>query len=400
MTKRVITKGPAIASAEIAPSATRRMLLRASVSLGALKLAACGANEGEVQVALETSPPSGGGTGTPVPAPAPSPTPAPAPTPPPAPAPPPPPPPTTQTVLRSAVESMAVNEWRLFKSGGWPTNYFSGQGSNSDGVLSYVHSGVRDPYRMKLFYCGAGYGPLWFCTYDEVTGTWSRASYSNEIHAWDHTAYDVVRGIFYYGSQGGGEQRQISVDSMRGSSAVAPWASLIDTYGMEFWPSLDSTFFADRSGTLYRRTYGGSTSTFVSRGPSLGYHQFLTHNPVRNVMYWGGGNGTETVFREVSSSGVITTLPNSPGIDITRQKALCGDQTGDLVVFNFSAGTVSRYRHGSGWSSVSTSWPSNLTETQARSMAIPLHGLGSREVFMLFRMTGNSEAVCYLYRYS
>jgi hypothetical protein len=294
---------------------------------------------------------------------------------------------------------MAVNQWMPFKNSGWPANFFAGQGSNTDGVLAYLHTGVRDPTRMKLFFCGAGYGPLWFCTYDEATNTWSRTSFGSEIHIWDHVAYDSLRGIFYYGSQGGNSQDRIAVDSISPSSAVAPWRDFVDTYGMEFWPSLDSTMFANRSGTIYRRTNAGSVSIFASGGPALGYHQFLTHDPVRNVMYWGGGNGTTTTFREVSISGTISVV-SSPGIDCTRQKLVCGDVTGHAMLFNFAAGTVHKYVHGSGWSQISTNWPSALTDARPVTMAIPLHGFGGKEVFMLFRMTGDSTANCYLYRYS
>lgn len=361
----------------------RRFSCAAALALAVNGLTACG--DGGDPEATELSP-----TQPPMPSPptAQEPTPGPAPA------------PGTPSALNAAVNSMAVNEFKLFKDSGWPTNLFAGDGSSTDPTLAFVHVGVRDPGRRKLFFVGAGYGPAWWSQYDEASDTWSRSSYGSLIHGWDHLAYDSSRGYFYYGGQSGQDQYRIDVGSGARTSAAAPWNSFVDTYGMEYWPALDSVLFADRNGTIYRRTNAGAVSTFASGGPSLGYDQALTYNPVRNVMYWGGGNGTETVFREVSQAGVITTLSNSPGIDCTRQKLVCGDQTGDAVLINFAAGTVSRYVHGSGWSSVPVSLPSAVVTSGPLTMAIPLHGFAGREVFMLVRCTGPSSAECYLYRYS
>jgi hypothetical protein len=296
---------------------------------------------------------------------------------------------------------MAINEWKLFKSGGWPANFFAGQGSNGDGVLAFVHTGVRDPYRMKLFYCGAGYGPLWFCTYDEVTDSWSRASYGGEVHSWDHIAYDSVRGEFYFGSQGGPGQYKITVDTGTRTTLTSPWgSSFVDTYGMEYWPTLDSVMFSDSWGTVFRRTRAGSVSTVASTNTVLSLHRALVYNPVRDVMYMTGGQGMR-LWREISTSGTVTALPSAPvNLDCTRQKVVCGDVTGDAILFNFATGTVYRYVHGSGWSQITTSWPSALTDGNPYTLAIPLHGFGAKEVFMLFRQTDDSAANCYLYRYA
>lgn len=387
MSKRANNDEQIIGKAKDGPVAKRRLLLRASVSFGALKLAACGAES--VEASADRAAPA------PIPAPAPSPVPSPAPEPAPTPS------PGTTTVLAAAVESMAVNEWKLFKNSGWPANHFAGQGSNGDGTLAYVHTGVRDPSRRKLLYCGAGYGPLWFCTYDEATDIWSRTPYSNAIHAWDHVGYDSANGDFYYGSQSGTSQYKIEIDTGTLTTLTSPWGStFVDTYGMEYWPTLESVMFTDASGAVIRRTRAGSVSTFAATGAAMGLHRALVYNPVRDVMYVTGGDGV-TFWREVSTSSVVNALANAPvTVDVTRQKVVCGDVTGDAILFNFAAGSVYKYVHGSGWSKITTSWPSAIMETRPVTMAIPLHGFGNKEVFMLFRMTGDSSANCYLYRYS
>lgn len=311
--------------------------------------------------------------------------------------------PVPATALDTAIAGLSVGEWVLFEST-WPggSGFWLPGGESDENLLDFGHVGIRDPARKKLFMWGAGYGNAGLVVYDEYSDTWSKAEYSAEIHSWDHAAYDANRGIFYYGDQGGQNQYQVAVDSLTRSAATAPWGGFVDTYGMEFWPSLDSTMFADRNGTIYRRTNAGSVSSFASGGPALGYDQFLTHNPVRNVMYWGGGNATGTTFREVSAAGVITTLTGGPSIDCARQKAMCGDVTGDLVVLDFANSAVQKYVHGSGWSTVSTSWPTDLTEAGARTMAIPLRGYVGKEIFMAFRSTANvgGSVYCYLYRHS
>jgi len=106
----------------------------------------------------------------------------------------------------------------------------------------------------------------------------------------------------------------------------------------------------------------------------------------------------------VATNGTISSPPNTgnPGIDCARQKAMCGEHSGDLVVIDFPAGESRAYVHGTGWGLAHSNMPAALQEAGALTAAVPLRGYAGKEVFMCFK-AGDSQGngvVAYLYRYS
>jgi hypothetical protein len=306
------------------------------------------------------------------------------------------------SALGQAVAALSVNEWALFEDT-WP-------GGTLDfwipSNLNFSHVGAHDATRGKIHLIGAGYDDVSHVIYDVATNAWSSNVISlYQIHIWDHVALDEANGRLYFASQGGADHYSTTAaDPTSYSNESAPWTSFVDTYGMEFWPGLGRIVIS-RGGTVRRCPVGGSWSQVLSGGPTLGYDSFLTYSPVNDVMYFGGGSGTGTVFYELSYNGSfsMTAKPASPSVDCVRQKVMCGDQTGDVVLIDFPNGEVHKYVEGSGWSEVSTSFPANLVESGALTAAIPLRGFDGREVFMCFRAnsgTSPTAVYCYLYRYS
>lgn len=317
------------------------------------------------------------------------------------------PPGSATSRLATLVDAMDVDEWVLFQNT-WDTNFWIGGSYHN---LEFSHVGAHDPERDKITFIGASYGNTGVYVYDITADEWTKNEHGYNVHTWDHLAYDNVRGVSYYGAQAGNDQRSTPIGNpssvTTGLPEPTPGQFGIDTYGMEYWPELDSVMFYDsREGTILRRPIGSTISSFGSGGASNGnnFHPFLTYNPVRNVMYFGGGQSQPVGFNEISASGVISSPPNTgnPGIDCVRQKAMCGDVTGDLVVLDFPAGETHAYVHGSGWGLVSNSMPTAAQESQALTAAIPLRGFGNKEIFMTFtdNSGGGGGAVCYLYRYS
>lgn len=316
------------------------------------------------------------------------------------------------SVLSDAVAGMAVNGWLLFEDT-WPggDNAFwqtAGAGT-TEGLLDFVHTGAHDPVTGYIMLVGAGYGPAGFVVYDVDADTWSMTEQSNDIiHGWDHFAYDNTRGIVYYGSHGGGSQFSTDpVSKSLTSGLSAPWGNFHDTYGMEYFPELDSVIWYDGSntGNIYRRPHGGSAAVYdTSQSAQGGFNHFATYNPVKGSMYFGGGTASLTLLRELDDLGSITLPTNTgnPGIECTRQHALCGDVTGDLVVIDNTNGQVHAHQDGSGWSLVDSSMPSALQTSSPITCAIPLRGFAGKEIFMVFnaKSSNPTDVVCYLYRYS
>jgi hypothetical protein len=330
------------------------------------------------------------------------------------------PPGSGQSALDTAVNALSVGEWSLFKGPtDWPggtsafwitTGDLSPGSSQHTHACSFTHTGVHDTVNDKLVLIGCGYNFANYIVYDIASDTWTSTEHANDIiHSYDHVTLDTARGVTYYGSQSG--TSQYSVDNSDGtfsSGLPAPWTAFVDTYGMEYWPSRDSVVVWRKDlGQMFERPIGGSFSPFGSghgvSNSSQQFHHFMTHNPVGNVMYYGGGGGGPTQLWELSSAGITTAIsaPGHPGVECTRDKAMCGEITGDLVVFSHDDGTVHRY-NGSTWAQVTASMPANLQHTGAQTAAIPLRGYADREVFMLFRADSDAanNVHCYLYRYS
>lgn len=316
----------------------------------------------------------------------------------------PPPPPPGNTVLSILISGMAVNEWSRLPAtypGGIPD--FWKPSPNSDPLTAFAHQAYYDPARQQLYFIGAGYGSQsGYIVYDEATDSWDRTVLSENItHSYDHVAYDPSRGLLYFSGAGGGNVRRIDVDT--GTLSIdgpMPFTG-VDTYGMEFWPALDSIIVSNRSGTVYSRVTGSAFTTFATGLPAAGYHSMLAYNPVRDVMYHGGGHNSLTSFSEISASGVVTVLPNAYYLYVSSTIALVDPVSGDLVVrtTDGTSPAMSKYVHGSGWSTISTSMPSFLANNRtAFGATIEYPGMS---VF-LYVTTDRwlSQAQVWLYRYN
>ena len=313
------------------------------------------------------------------------------------------------STLSDIIGGMGVNSWAQLPAT-WPggvTDFFAPSPS-SESITDFAHQGFYDPVRRKMVFVGAGYGgQCGYVVYDEATDSWSRTVFSeNIIHSWDHVAYDASRGYLYFSGELGGTLRRIDIDTGTLSyDGSLPWHGSVDTYGMEYWPSKDGIIVSNQSGDAYFRPHGGSFSLLTSNLQNVGYDSMLSHNPVRDVMYWGGGNGTEEVFKEIATDGAVTSLSNAFYLYVGSTVANCDPVTGDLIVRHTAGGSpeMSKYVHGSGWSTISTSIPSYLTGKRGSFDAAVNHELyPSRGVIMYVTTDVGIPSVgeVWLYRYS
>ncbi len=319
--------------------------------------------------------------------------------------------PETNTTMDDIVRGMAVNEWVEFTgSQAWPggtSAFWVPGGGSSEAATNFAHVGAHDPVRKQVVFAGAGYGNAGFYVYDQHAETWTKYEHDYMIHSWDHFAYDVSRGEAHYGRQSGGVQRTVDMDDPSTAATLSDFPfDNSDTYGMCWFPPLDGVLFAHRDGRVFIRPHRTGVSELLASGATTKHlDNFAAYNPVTRTVYMGGGQNTPTVFQEIDEVGNISDLPlntANPGVDCARQKVFCGDVTGNAILIDFPAGEVHQYQRASGWSEVTTSFPSVLIEAGARTAAIPLQGYGDREVVMCLRADANipSNVYCYLYRYS
>ncbi len=313
----------------------------------------------------------------------------------------------TDSTLNSLINSLAPKQWAQLPatwSGG--SNSFWKMSNASESILAYAHNGHYDPIRRKIFFVGCGYGNAGYVVYDEASNTWtSRQLSQNIIHIWDHSAYDRSRGILHFVHQLGRAAYQLNVDTGVVTSAPGPFNEEVDTFGFEYWPSLDCLIAISQHGDIRRRSAQGSWTDFGKAVWSTGYHSMAAYDHIRNVMYFGGGNGNERSFFQLSNSGASVRLPDAPqNIYVSSSVGLCDPVSGNYVLRQTgdSSSAMSEYVPGSGWQSINTTPPAYLRGKRG-SMGVALTGHASgRGIYMYVAVSDSqaSSAEVWLYRHS
>lgn len=299
--------------------------------------------------------------------------------------------------MSDIIDSLSVNEWaRLPATWSGGTLDFWKPSPSTGSITDYTHQGFYDPVRRKVFFVGAGYGSISsYVVYDEMANVWSRTVMSeNIIHSWDHVAYDASRGYLYFSGELGGSLRRIDVDTgtltTDGSLPIND-----DTYGMEYWPSLDSIIVSGQKGVAYRKPFGESFAVFATGLPRVSYQSMLVYDPVRNVMYQGGGNGTETDFSEIASDGTVTILPDAFFLYVFSSVGLA---SGDFVVRRTDGGSPEMSKYDGTWSSFSSAVPAFVTGKR-NSFGVRIDHPTSTIFMYVVSDMESSDVQVWLYRY-
>ena len=272
--------------------------------------------QSEIQSDMNTSLSTGGVTPTPTPAPVTPPTPTPSPTPitPPTPSPAPTPAPSGSSALATLAASMAPGTWaELQTSGMSATMKVSGTTGH---IIAYTDDMVWDPVSKQVFYIGADHlapeGPQ-FVSYAESNSTWqklTRPTWLSSLtffHAYDHSAIDQARGIYYHRPFGSNTVHRYNI-------ATQSWTSLPDVTGvynnccdaLEVFPELGGLIWIRSGGEIFLYTESTSQWTTLTTGLSTnGTWHFAEYNPIHKVLiFWNSGG----LFYKLSSSGQITQL--------------------------------------------------------------------------------------------
>jgi len=296
----------------------------------------------------------------------------------------------------------------------WPATWPGGSAayfvvpSGTENIIHWTHVGFYDATRRKAYLLGCGYGYARLCVYDLDSDQWSvggdfngHTGYGGGVnaHIWDSMSFNEVTNIMYYG-----EQLAVDLSTMQHIAVNAGGAVADGQMGSEYFPEVNAVIYSDRNGNVTQRPIGGSLTSFGTWSPGGGgYHSYMTYNPIRGVMYFGGGNGSTTNFYEIGSGGGAATNlgpATGYGIDCTRQHAFCGHISGDLIVCDNANSRVFRYKHGTGWANVTmnNAFPTNLVGSGAVTALIPLRITGA-EAFLSLHGPGTA-GYSHIFRYS
>jgi len=226
------------------------------------------------------------------------------------------------TPLATAAAGMAPGSWAIFNC-----NYSTGTlGALLDvgggkRCTEYADKMVWDSSRRQIYFTGGGHGQQEkTIVYNDDANTWTdlgsppwyTVNPNAACHGYQHNAF--VGGTHYY--------LKFATTTLFTRDVVSGAWGTLNTSGLnlgsdaaggdslEWFPTFGSgsLIIIDFVGVF--RWNGSSWSTLGT--PAMGgYHNVGVYSPTKNLMYFGGGNGSNQLYT-LSNTGVITPRTNSP----------------------------------------------------------------------------------------
>jgi hypothetical protein len=301
--------------------------------------------------------------------------------------------PAAASALGDTASSMAPGEWRQLPAQFLPSPraFFHHSANALNHVIQYANNGVWDPARRRMLFVGEGHGNVGagrskMIQYDEATDRWTAsesipAPINQILHAYDHNVFDPTRGVFY-------TAQYYTRDIYAYDVATGTWSALPQlppvgiTKGMTYFPEMDALIVVDSANEAVHALRHGASSwtTLGTRVYYANYHPFAEYDPVRRVVYFGGGNSSPRSLFELSASGAIRPLASPPpGINLDLGNAggdiVADPVSGHLIVRVQESGAMAEYAPASNsWALLPGGSPSVLQGME--SIAIPIATYG------------------------
>jgi hypothetical protein len=250
------------------------------------------------------------------------------------------------TALGDLANSMSPKQWRELTTVGFTSNLlWIDSNGGADCVFNYSddltwYNGTREVYYIG----GSHYGPGRFIIYNDSTNTWRRNMPSTAWldrlgHGYDHNAVDQKTGIFFH------HEMNARLVIHRWSISAKRWlsdflmplanAEMSCCHGDEFFPEFRTGGLIVVNGSsgmvLYCNT---STAKWDTLGAGLDmatYHNIAKYDPKHKLVYLGGGNGTNTLYKldTLEALNKIAAAPIALGINSSATTV--DPVTGDIL---------------------------------------------------------------------
>lgn len=240
------------------------------------------------------------------------------------------------TALGDLAAQMQPGTWAELK-----TNNFDGVlnfpgGNPAANILEYADSAAWDPISQQfLFIGGSHYESTKFVTYSALTNSWTVmpqppwCGCGIQWHSYDYNAINPVKGEFYVAFQ-------------KYNIASKTWSAVPSipgvTFGrahlaVEYFPEMNGLIIIG-DGAVYH--YNESTNKWATLASGLGFsglHPVAEYNRVHKVVYFGGGDGSNQMFK-LDNSGKVTTLKPAPlDIGIWHTIVTVDPVSGEYLIF-------------------------------------------------------------------
>ncbi|HKW39227.1 MAG TPA: hypothetical protein VJO54_15620 [Burkholderiales bacterium] len=240
---------------------------------------------------------------------------------------------------------MAPGSWATF-----PTQ-FEGKGTLSslidagDGhrITEYADKMVWFPGRHEIHFTGGGHASNEkTIVYTEIDNTWHDLgtppwyvkSSGGAVHGYQHNAGDG--NTDYYLHFGGATIH--TRDAASGTWGVLDTGIRLGSGGaigaLEWFPTFGSGSLIIVNGNadgVYR--WNGRSWSNIARLPAMGrYHNVAVYSPIKDLMYFGGGNGSQQLYT-LSRTGKITPRASCPvGFGINQSVTTIDPASGKLLL--------------------------------------------------------------------
>jgi len=201
-----------------------------------------------------------------------------------------------------------------------------------------------DSDRRQIYFTGSGHGlDCKTIQYNDFSNTWTdlgRPSWftpnvQSARHGYQHNAY--ANGIHYSCDYGTNNLRTRNPDTNIWSTVSGGNLTFLGGGGsasaLEFFPTYNggNLVFVQGDAANGIRRWSGSSWIHVA-SPAMGpYHNVAVYSPIRNILYFGGGNGSARVYM-MNSAGTITACAVCPAnIGIMASVTTVDPTTGNLI---------------------------------------------------------------------
>jgi hypothetical protein len=213
---------------------------------------------------------------------------------------------------------MDAGDWANLNPSGGENAFKSPSGGGSSGhILPYSCDGKWNPKSGEFFYIGGDHngGPEKFVRYSEAANAWTietrppwMSTSDNQNHSYDYAGLDEDKQHFYYNY----ERYDIHGKSWGSIPAISGQSFGRAHKALEYFPGVGVVWIGD--GGVWILADGASAWKTVRPKGSLsfaGLHPVIDYNPVHHIVVFGGGDGTDRLYK-MDARENITALGPTP----------------------------------------------------------------------------------------
>lgn len=218
------------------------------------------------------------------------------------------------TVLNSATDGSGYNTDLLISCTG---------SDCADNILNYANEGHWNPLTRELHYIGQGHGGrlLKHISYAEATNRWSieakpywdcspSPSCYSLVHNFDQTTIDPRTGDLF-------ARKFNSTEVYRWTRATKTWSKLPAApnpqvaIALEYFPDVNGLLLLGGGEVHLLRDGASAWERLASNLPMGPYNNVANYNPTHRIVLFGGGNGSQSVYK-IDASLRITPVASAP----------------------------------------------------------------------------------------